>query len=518
MIGQLARSVLALTFLVFAFTACGGDTDSQDSNVPPPAGQVARAVAQLDTLASDVLEATEIPGLAIAVVHNGQMIYAKGFGVRKQGESAPINADTVFQLASLSKPLGATVVARQVGLGGIRWDTHVTTYLPWFSLRNPEVTRQLTIGDLYAHRSGLPTHAGDDLEDIGYDRRQVLERLRYLPLGKFREDYVYTNFGLTAAAQAVAVAAGSDWATLAEQALYLPLGMNATSSRFDDYINRDNRAAPHVREDGRWVAKYQRQPDAQSPAGGVSSSVHDLARWMTMVLQDGQFEGKQIVEAAALEPAITPQILSSPPRKEGSAPGYYGYGFNVGMHSSGRITLSHSGAFMLGAATAFTLVPSANLGIVVLTNAAPVGAPEALAMQFVDLALSGQITEDWVTLYSEAFAPMLAPEGELVGQAPPTNPSPPADASAYLGTYGNDYLGIVDVVQGNDGLSLTLGPARVRYTLHHWDGERYVFYPSGESANPGSMSQATFGRGPDGLADRLSIEMYAGGTGELVRR
>lgn len=380
------------------------------------------------------------------------------------------------------------------------------------------MTRQLTVGDLYAHRSSLPAHAGDDLEDIGYDRQQVLERLRYLPLGKFREDYAYTNFGLTAAAQAVAVAAGIDWADLSEQALYQPLGMNATSSRFDDYIRRDNRAVPHVRENGRWLVKYQRQPDAQSPAGGVSSSVSDLARWMTMVLQDGQYEGRQVVEAAALQPAISPQIQSSPPRKEGSPPGYYGYGFNVGTHSSGRTTISHSGAFMLGAATAFTLVPSADLGIVVLTNAAPVGAPEALVAQFIDLALSGEVMEDWLTLYSEAFAPMPAPEGELVGQTPPANPQPPADAIAYLGTYGNDYLGNVDIAQSNGGLSLTLGPAAVRYALHHWDGERYVFYPSGENANPGSVSQATFSPGPAGVADKLSIEMYAGGTGELVRR
>lgn len=119
MTGQRIRSALALTFLAFTFAACGGDSGPQDPNLPPPSSQIAHAVAQLDTLASDVLEATDVPGLAIAIVHNGQMLYAKGFGVRKQGESAPIDADTVFQLASLSKPVGATVVARQVGLGGI---------------------------------------------------------------------------------------------------------------------------------------------------------------------------------------------------------------------------------------------------------------------------------------------------------------------------------------------------------------------------------------------------------------
>jgi CubicO group peptidase (beta-lactamase class C family) len=147
----------------------------------------------------------------------------------------------------MSKSLGASVFAHQVGTGRIAWETPVVNHLPWLSLSDPWITTHLTIGDLYAHRSGLPEHAGDDLEDLGYDRRQVLERLRFLPLDPFRSTYAYTNFGITAAAEAVAVAAGTDWAALSEQVLYGPLGMRSTSSRFSDYIGRPNRAFPHVK-------------------------------------------------------------------------------------------------------------------------------------------------------------------------------------------------------------------------------------------------------------------------------
>src|SRR5690606_1757454 len=139
-----------------------------------------------------------------------------------------IDADTVFQIASLSKPVTATVVARQVQAGTVGWDTPVVKHLPWFRLKEPWVTPHVTIGDLLSHRSGLPDHAGDALEDIGYDRRQVLERLRLLPLAPFRISYAYTNFGFTAAAEAVAAASGKDWATLCEDVLFKSLGMAST--------------------------------------------------------------------------------------------------------------------------------------------------------------------------------------------------------------------------------------------------------------------------------------------------
>ena len=100
------------------------------------------------------------------------------------------------------------MVAHQVGANAIGWDTPIVSKLPWFALSDPAVTKMVTVGDMFSHRSGLPDHAGDMLEDLGYDRRYVLERLRQLPLDPFRISYAYTNFGLTAGAEAVAVGRG----------------------------------------------------------------------------------------------------------------------------------------------------------------------------------------------------------------------------------------------------------------------------------------------------------------------
>jgi CubicO group peptidase (beta-lactamase class C family) len=479
----------------------------QVAGVPIPEGQVAAAVGKLDGLVAAVMERTGVPGIAVAVVSGGTVAYARGFGVREVGRPEPVDADTVFQLASVSKSVGATVVAHEVGEGHVRWDTKVAGLLPWFALGDPAVTAMLTVGDLYSHRSGLPDHAGDDLEDLGYDRRQVLERLRLLPLHRFRDNYDYTNFGLTAGAEAVAAAAGTDWETLSETVLYRPLGMGRTSSRFADYIARDNRAVPHVRIAETWEAKYQRKPDAQSPAGGVSSSVNDMARWMLMVLGNGSFEGQPIVAPEALLPALSPQAVSSPPFAPDARASFYGFGIGVSDTPAGRVMFSHSGAFALGAATSFAMIPSADVGIVVLSNAEPVGAVEAIGLSFMDLVQFGDVTRDWYATIEPLMARLLAPFGKLVGQAPPADAAPAGELAAYAGTYGNDYYGPAEVAVEGDGLVLRLGPAGMAFPLRHWSGDSFVLQPAGENASDGSVSEVSFRMGAAG-AEAVTIEFW----------
>jgi CubicO group peptidase (beta-lactamase class C family) len=170
-------------------------------------------------------------------------VYAKGFGVRDTSAKNPVDADTVFQLASLSKPIGSTVVAELVGEGKITWDSKLSVLDPTFAMFDPWVTREITIRDMYAHRSGLPEHAGDLLEDLGFTRTEILHRLRYQhPSSSFRSHYAYTNFGMTEGAIAAANAYNVEWENAAEEKLYRPLGMSSTSSRYADFMARRNKA------------------------------------------------------------------------------------------------------------------------------------------------------------------------------------------------------------------------------------------------------------------------------------
>ena len=473
-----------------------GAPPNEVSGLAIPAGRIDEAIAKVDGLVGDLMKSTGIPGMAVAVVYGGKTVYAKGFGIRdvSKGDVPDnrVDADTVFQLASVSKSVGATVVAHEVSDKVVDWDTPVVSKLPWFALDDPYVTSHLTIADLYSHRSGLPDHAGDKLEDLGYDRRQVLEHLKYLPLNPFRSSYAYTNFGVTAAAETVAAAAAKPWDVLSDEALYRPLGMASTSSRFADFIARSDHAANHVKVGDKWEPRFQRDPDPQSAAGGVSSSVNDMARWLNMLLGNGTFNGQRIASPEALLPATTAQVVSVPATTPKARSGFYGYGFNASVTSSGRTEYSHSGAFSLGAATNFVVMPSENVGIIALTNAAPIGVPETLTAEFMDLVQYGEIRENWAELYKQAIGWMNNPVGSLVGKQPPANPAPSRPLRDYAGVYASDYWGPAVVTERDGALQLSLGPNNQTFALAHWDGDTFTFTLTNENAPPGTISKATF--------------------------
>ena len=478
----------------------------EQSSNPLPENAVAAAVAKVDGLADELMKRSGIPGMAVAVVHGGKTIYARGFGVKDVRKPADdpankIDPDTVFQLASLSKPLGATVVAHQVSSNAISWDTPITSKLPWFALSDPVVTKMVTVGDMYSHRSGLPELAGDLLEDLGYDRRYILERLRAYPLHPFRTTYDYTNYGMTTGAEAVAASAGETWEQLSQDVLYGPLGMTSTSSRFADYIARPDRAVGHIQLGDEFEPDYVREPDPQSPAGGASASANDMTRWLTMMLSDGNYEGKQIVDPKVLLSALTPQTVMRPPTDPETLAQFYGYGFDLSTTAAARAQFSHSGAFELGAATNFVILPSADVAIVALTNASPVGAPETLTAEFADMVQFGEVRRDWWALYNGAFTEMKRPIGSLVGKQPPSNPAPPAPLASYAGEYRNEFWGPARIAVKDGGLVLSLG-SELTVPLKHWNGNVFSVSFTTENSYPGSVSTATF----DG--DTLTLEYW----------
>jgi CubicO group peptidase (beta-lactamase class C family) len=468
--------------------------------------QVTTAIQELAALAQKQIQENALPGIAIAVVFQDKLVYAKGFGVRDVKTNEPIDADTVFQLASLSKPIGSTVIAELVGEGKITWDTKLSFLDPTFEMFDPWVTREITIRDMYAHRSGLPEHAGDLLEDLGFTRAEILYRLRYQhPASSFRSHYAYTNFGMTEGAIAAAKAYGLQWEEASKQKLYNPLGMNSTSSWYADFVARKNKALGHVLVDGKWMQKFKRDPDAQSPTGGVSSSLNDLAIWMRLQLANGKFESKQIVPEKALAETHQPHMLtgSNPFTR---LPTFYGLGWNVSYDPEGRLRLNHSGAFDLGAATYVNLVPDERLGIVVLTNGYPVGIAEALGTIFLDTALYGKPTQDWFALFKKFYSDPAA-IGTMPGfdySKAPASPAPALKDGAYLGNYTNNYFGGISIIEKDGGLAIVEGPKNKTFPMKHYDRDTFTYETEGENAV--GTSGITFTIGPDGKATHVLVE------------
>jgi CubicO group peptidase (beta-lactamase class C family) len=479
--------------------------------------KIAAALPKLEEFTRQVIDRKLVPGLSIAIVHRDEVAFLGAFGIRQIGKPEPVDADTVFQLASLSKPLASTVVSALVSDGKVSWDSRICDIDPGFALHDKLATAAVTVGDLFAHRSGLPGHVGDDIEELGFTQGEILQRLRLAkPAYSFRNGYSYSNFGLTEGAVAAARFSGWSWEEAAEEKLYKLLGMSSTSSRYSDFINRPNRAALHVPVDGSWAPFTRRNADAQAPAGGVSSSARDIAQWLRLLLANGQYEGREVITRAALQQAHVPAIVRSIDPNTGAA-SFYGFGWNVDYREYG-VEWSHAGAFSAGARTLVHLIPGEQLGVAILSNAFPTGVPEGIAMTFFDLVFKGEPTRDWVALANEVFEAGYKEmmKASLAYATSAASPAAALPVSAYVGDYSNDYVGNAKITESGGSPFLELGPAGRKFPLAHFNRDVFVYTPMTEA--PKARMGVSFLVGPDGKASEVTIEdLNEYGMGRLTR-
>ncbi|MBL8126081.1 MAG: serine hydrolase [Chloroflexia bacterium] len=482
------------------------------------AAQVAAALGHLDRLIEDGMTQTGLPGAAVAVVHDDTVVYERGFGVRELGKPEPITPETVFQIASLSKPVSSTLVAAVVGDGQTTWDATIGSLEPGFALSDPWVSDQVTLRDMLCHRSGLPTYSGDPLVfTFGYDRDECLRRLRFYALATpFRTTFAYSNLGFSAGAYAAAWAAGQSWEDLAEARLFAPLGMTSTSYRFADFARREDRAAPHFRtRDGVWEPGELTNDDAAAPAGGISSNLQDLTRWMQLHLAGGTFEGQQVVADDPLRETYRPQIVAfAPPDPVTGPPAFYGLGWTVSYENQGRLEISHGGDFN-SYSTQATLLPGAGLGILVLCNGGANAVRGAIPKAFLELVTQGELSQDWVRATETSFAAALAgiletstpfPQGQ-----PPADATPPLPLAVYDGTYTNTTYGEVTVREDAGGLVLAFGPHGVQRQLVPWNRDAFSYQLPGSEGAQLAQLGVLFTIGADGQADAAQVSL--GGVG-----
>jgi CubicO group peptidase (beta-lactamase class C family) len=464
----------------------------------PTRSTVDQSFGKLDEIVKRAMEQTAVPGISVAVVFDDQVLYQNGYGVRSTETKEPVQAETVFQIASLSKPVSATIMAGLVGggkwnnygKGTFAWEDPIVKYAPNVVLSDPWVTEHVTFKDLFAHRSGLPGgSAGNDLETIEYERDTILQRLRYVPIEGFRDKYDYSNFGMTLAGDVAAKAAGSNWEDVSEQVLFDPVGMASTSMRHQDYLKQANRAELHVKLDGQWKPAFKRNPDAQAPAGGCSSNVVDLARWVRLSLKGGVLGDQPIIDKEAL-------------------------GWVIGVTPYGEVEWNHSGAFSVGASTVAKLIPSEGLGIVVLTNGAPIGVPEAIADAYFNHLHSIAVTDNEVlALWQQRFAGLY---GKPPDVSKPANPTAARPDTAYVGTYTNPYVGDIEIVAQNGKLEIVEGPNDMRFMLKHLDSDTFIYKHDPEL--PDYPAIVKFTVGPNDVVTSLTNSAFnATGQGTLTR-
>jgi CubicO group peptidase (beta-lactamase class C family) len=354
--------------------------------------------AAIDALVDEALKAWQVPGAAVAVVHGEKVLYLKGTGVKDLQTRKPVTPDTVFPLASCTKGFTTTAMAMLVDEGKMGWDDPVRKHLPSFRLADPLADANVTLRDLVTHRTGL---AGHDL--LWYRSPwavdEILRRISQIrPERSFRSGFQYQSIMFMAAGRALESASGETWNDFVRKRLFEPLGMTgATFTTGEAEKSRDRATGHRKKKNGEVEATPWYPMEAPNPAGSVNANARDLARWASFQLGDGSFRGKRLVSAANLGETHTPQTII---RLEGAEKALnpfttqisYGMAWVIQDHR-GQLLVSHAGSID-GFRCHITLVPRANLGIVILSNLQGTRMNLALSNSLVDLLL-GFPHKDW---------------------------------------------------------------------------------------------------------------------------
>jgi len=475
-----------------------------------PAAAQSRLPRDLDAEVARALRLFQVPEMAIAIVKDGQVVLAKGYGVRRVGDSTRVDATTLFQIASNTKAFTTALLAQLVDSGRIAWDDPVTKYLPWFALSDPWVTREFTIRDLVTHRSGLGLGAGDLLWfHSDYGSEEIVRRLRAAkPVTSFRSAYAYDNVLYLAAGLVVEAVTGQKWADALRQRILAPLGMNASGTDIA-LMSSAAAAAPHASSNGQLTVVPIDTIDNLLPAGGIISSVSDLARWMIVRLDSGRVAGSGILfsVAQAREMWSAQTILpigDDPDPLRGLRPNFAAYGLGWVLRDyRGHKVVTHDGG-LAGMTSRTVLVPDLQLGIVMLTNAEePVYAP--IEYELLDHYFGAPRT-DWITAYhtvvvqGEAQADSVQRAAQA---ARDTTSRPPLPLARYAGHYRDAMYGDATIALEGDHLVLRFAhsPPFVG-DLSHWQYDTFVAHWRAAHLEDAFV---TFALRPDGSIDHFTM-------------
>ncbi len=474
--------------------------------------------AQFDAYVQQALTEFGVPGAAVVVVADDAVVYSQGYGVRKLGEDAPVDENTRFPLADVSKFLLASASGALVDGGKVAWDKPIVTYLPTFALADDYVTANTTLRDLLVHRTGLPTNTGDLIGNLGYDGAEVLARLPNLPLiGSFRDRQRYSSLGYFVAGEVLGAADGKPWAEVMADRIFTPLGMERSSGDYGTLTADENVAYPHIEPaeeltataglTGTAVLTVTTWETASTlgAAGQMVSTGADLGRWLRMLLNGGRLEEQNLLNSDTVDEIFRPTMVGGNGGTLGDLFGARCLGCDTYRYLQDRIVEKEGTG--VGMRTLVALAPDRKLGIAILANRNLTYFPEAVRDRFFELALG--------SAPSDLHAANLAQQTrwELLRSAP----TPPVTALEpslplvdYAGDYTNALYGTFVISATEDALQVAAGPAGYPGTLTPYDGD--VFLLTWPNVNA-DANQVTFVFNADGEVESLQT----GAFGEFIR-
>lgn len=483
------KKLLGLLVLVLCATA---STAQKKVAAPPAQVDPASKLQGLDDLAAQAMQEWKVPGLALGIVKDGKVIYAKGYGFRDVEHKLPVNTDTLFPIGSISKSFTSLAFAMLNDEGKVDWDKPVRTYLPEFQLYDPVASERATPRDLFAHRTGLPRH------DIvwyssDFSRADMVSRLRYLkPSKDFRSAYQYNNLTVMTMGYLEGKITGLGWEGTIREKIFTPLGMTHSDLSVEDIEKTDNHALPYELKKEVVTQVPFHNIDAIGPAGSINSNIADMSHYLTFQLGDGKYEGKQLVSESNLRLMHSAQTAmpALPPTFSFPELGNFSYGLTwVVTAYRGHNLVWHNGGID-GFYALLSLLPNDHMGVVILTNMPGQPAPEILAYNVYDRLL-GLDQVPWLTRFKDLEAKQKKQEEEskknkVSDKKAGTHPS--HDLKDYVGNFENPGYGVIKIAPKGDAFELTLnklGP----YPLVHYHYDVFQIPEDADTPAAGELFQ-----------------------------
>jgi len=437
-------------------------------------------LSELKELFEKSLEIWHVPGLAVAVVKDGQTILCEGYGLRNLASPLPVTSETLFPIASCTKAFTVIALGMLVDAGKLDWDRPLKQYLPDFQMWDAFATDRLTPRDLLTHRSGLPGH---DMVwyASNFDRREIFKRLRYLePSCDLRSKFQYQNLMFAIAGLLLEEIAGTGWEEFVQQRIFDPLGM--IHSNFSTEVTQQSAdfASPHYYHNGQLKVIPFLKQDARrhgtGPAGSICSCASDMVKWLQVHLNHGKFGEQAMISEATLEEMHTPQIfVDDPTGKNRYGYEFTSYGLGWGMRShKGQFLVEHDG-MTDGFYVLTSFMPRHNIGVIALSNSDayyhPVQdnlVPNIITYTLYDRLLGLEPT-DWNTLMKLVHDEREDEFGHYMEEQALASPKVNAPAShpieAYLGEYEHPGYGRVSIQKAGEQLRMVF--EKLTFPLEH---------------------------------------------------
>ena len=481
---------------------------SSTAQQPPPG---------FDSYVKRVMQTFTVPGLSVAIVKDGKVVVAKGYGVRRLGDPTPVDAQTRFGIASNTKLFTATALALLVEEGKVDWDKPVSTYLPGFAMSDPYVTHELTVRDLLVHRSGLGLGAGDLLwwPPSTYNRQEIARRIRYIPLAtSFRSAYAYDNVLYLVAGEVIEAASGQSWEDFVRSRILRKVGMNDSDVRHSAVTEQGNVAGTHaeVNDTVRPVSPFT--SDNTNPAAGIMTGAADIAKWLLVQLDSGKVaDGSRLFSpnsAKQLWREVTPTPIGDPPQGMPELAHLRatmaGYALGLGVRDyRGYILRQHTGG-LPGYLSKVAMIPDLRLGVAVLTNQESGAAYDAIAYRVLDYYI-GAKSPDYPALFQQMVQRNQAKIREAEQKAAGSRDStagPSLPLSKYAGTYRDPWYGDVRITQEGNGLVVRfLRTPLLVGDLLHWQHD--TFLARWRDRTLRADAYATFWLNAEGTINQLRI-------------